>query len=175
LVGHSAGAKLIQQAAEGLISNNKIQQERPFIHLTFLDAFRPLLPSPPFFDNYGNLENYPLHFSEHYVDVNDLVPFTNDYLPQAFNFDITKWPSDNPNFEKRDNGHQWPRYWYEKSVITWDFSSIPPKSGFAYGYPLSRESGDNLLSSSIGNGLATQLPVGKHCILTGVQDSCVSQ
>ena len=39
LVGHSAGAKLIQSAAETLASTYKANNADTFIHLTFLDAF----------------------------------------------------------------------------------------------------------------------------------------
>jgi hypothetical protein len=110
MIGHSAGARLIHEAASVL---TKTQTNKPFIHLTFLDAFRP------FFDEYGNLENYSERFSEHYVDVG--LPQTDDYLPHAFSFDITDWHpvSHQDPDEKRDNGHQWPRAWYEP-----DFSVV---------------------------------------------------
>jgi hypothetical protein len=68
-IAHSAGAKLIHEASKKLTEDETLTK-KPFIHLTFLDAYRP------FFDDYGNLEDYPEYFAEHYVDVNPL--FTSD-------------------------------------------------------------------------------------------------
>jgi hypothetical protein len=143
MIAHSAGARLINIAAKTLIGNNKIQQDRPFIHLTFLDAYRP----SPSQDDYGNLGNYKDHFSEHYVDVNLAALFTNDYLPDAFNFDITSWGS-NGTDQKDDRllpvpefGHQWPRRWYTRSVES--PSRTGDIVGFSPGFPLSLEGGND--------------------------------
>jgi hypothetical protein len=131
LIAHSAGVKLIDEAANELIIEwLKIQNvnDRPFIHLTFLDAYRP------YNDYYGFLGgNYP-HYSEHYVDVNPVAQYTNDYLPHAFNFDITNW-TDMKDDRALEFGHQWPRRWYTRSVEspnrTGDIVGISP------GFPLS--------------------------------------
>ena len=132
LIGHSTGARLIWRAAITLaiktVSSNKPKEEWPFIHLTFLDAFQP------YNDDYGNLYEYPKYYSEHYVDRTDdplIGPWTNSCLSNAFNFDITGWQTNNPE-EKRDSGHHWPRYWYQKSI-----TSTAPE--FKYGFPFSLE------------------------------------
>lgn len=147
-IGHSAGARLIDLAAQNLAAlHNNVPSGpgRPFIHLTFLDAFTPNASDV---ETYGSLNNYPEHYSEHYVDRTESIRgiLTNTLLPQAHNFDITGWPSDNPVWERRDDGHHWPRYWYQKSATT---------PGFAYGYPLSRGGGNELF-----NNLTTQFPAG---------------
>jgi hypothetical protein len=145
LIGHSAGAKLIDVAAYNLIIDYLAIQnieERPFIHLTFLDAYTR--------DNsdtlsYGSLANYQQHYSEHYVDRTEspIAPWTNSLLSQAYNFDITDWA----NADKGDiTGHQWPRYWYIQSITT---------PGFRYGYPRSFEGGNDLF-----HDLATTYPPG---------------
>jgi hypothetical protein len=124
-------------------------QDRPFIHLTFLDAFRP------FFDDYGNLENYPEHYSEHYVDVNLIAASTNDYLPHTFNFDITNW-QDQKDDRRDEFGHQWPRRWYTRSVET------PNRTG-VLGFELSLEGGNEAFCT-----LAQQFPPGASCQLTNL-------
>jgi hypothetical protein len=137
--------------------NNK---EGSFIHLTFLDAFTP-------FDtdvgSYGFLANYPKHYAEHYVDRTQPIidTRTNAILPNAFNFDITGWTPDSSD-ERRDFGHQWPRYWYKKSVVSPEFSR--------YGYRLSLEGGNDQF-----NVLTEQYPAGKQCSLTKAEDECVQQ
>jgi hypothetical protein len=142
LIGHSAGAKLIHDAATAYISDYFIREQNPFIHLTFLDAYTPNEWDNNGHGSYGSLPtDYPNHYSEHYVDKTPGWPFTDADLTYAFNFDITDCPSSNPGFEKRDFGHQWPRYWYQNSV------TIP---GFPYGYPLSREGGNNQIANLAG-------------------------
>jgi hypothetical protein len=162
LIGHSAGAGLIDGAAKDLVRIYTQRNENPFIHLTFLDAFTP---TPTDAGNYGFLPHYPdsKHYSEHYVDRTQPIidPRTNEILPNAFNFDITGWPPDNSD-ERRDFGHQWPRYWYEKSV-----TSTQPK--FKYGYPFSREGGNDPLN------VLTNYPAGKRCFLTKIEDVCVPE
>jgi hypothetical protein len=159
LIGHSSGAKLIDVAAKELILRYKeIQnnEERPFIHLTFLDAYTPYKMDE---DTYGFLVNYPNHYSEHYVDRTPAALFTNAILTNAFNFNITRWK---PHLDPLNDpiGHQWPRYWYEKSVTS-------PR--FRYGYPLSLEDGNDPFS------VLANYPAGKRCILTRAKDVCVPQ
>jgi len=143
LVAHSAGAKLIQQTASALIRHSKIQQAKPFIHLTFLDAFT-LHDTDT--DSYGVLVGYPNHYAEHYVDRTPslIAPWTNALLSHVYNFDITAW--EHSSEEGGLYNHQWPRAWYQKSV------ALP---GFAYGYSLSFGGGNNVFDN-----LATQFPAG---------------
>jgi hypothetical protein len=95
-IGFSAGAKLIHDAATAYIYDYFIRQQNPFIHLTFLDAYTPNEWDQKGEGSYGSLPtNYKNHYSEHYVDVNDIALFTNSYLQRAYNFDITDCPSSN--------------------------------------------------------------------------------
>jgi len=151
MIGHSAGARLIDMAAKNLAAlynNVPSIKNKPFIHLTFLDAYTPNN------DDYGYFENYPEHYAEHYVDRTfsqfpDWIVMTNTILPHAFNFDITDWT---PNKDDRplEFGHQWPHRWYKKSVTS---------SEFKYGYPLSLEgSGKNI--NELVNELSKYPPGG---------------
>jgi hypothetical protein len=167
LIGHSAGAKLIQVGAEELVPIYKFYNENPFIHLTFLDAYTP---KPRDIRNYGRLQHYANHYLEHYVDlVNhprglvcraaEFFGPTNEILRHALNFNITKWKSEDPLKEKGLCGHQWPRYWYEKSVTL---------GGFRYGYPLSLEGGYSKYKA-----LAKKKYLkGEECPLTKTKDKC---
>jgi hypothetical protein len=141
LIGHSAGAKLID------IASQNIKDKTIHIHLTFLDAY-----APPLNEDYGSsLKDYSWHYAEHYVDIGSLFG-TDTILPYALNFDVTNWEPLNDNLlcdapgsgclnEKTGRGHQWPRYWYEKSVTT-PTSEIT--SGYKFGYHLSLEGSGNL-------------------------------
>jgi hypothetical protein len=134
-IGHSAGAKLIHEAATAYIYDYSIRQKNPFVHLTSLDAYTPNGWDNNGDGSYGSLPtDYPNHFSEHYVDRTDSIigPWTNSCLSRAFNFDITGWPpvsEEEKWWKERDVGHQWPIYWYAESVVIPGFSR--------YGYPLS--------------------------------------
>jgi hypothetical protein len=143
-IGHSAGAKLIHEASKKL-AEDKALKKRPFIHLTFLDAYTRTKKDSgeKGGKGYGYLEGYPEHYSEHYVDRS--LPSTDAILPNAFNFDITDWQPITSE-DKKDAGHQWPRYWYKQSVTT---------PGFRDGYRLSLEGGNELFRN-----LATQFPAG---------------
>jgi hypothetical protein len=105
-------------AAETL---QKTIADPPFLHLTFLDAYTP---SKSDADTYGKLADP--HFSEHYVDIG--LWYTDTKLPNAVNFDITNWDMTGwehlSKDDKREWGHQWPRYWYEKSVTTPTLTSL---------------------------------------------------
>jgi pimeloyl-ACP methyl ester carboxylesterase len=92
LIGHSAGGKLINEAAQTLSElKNQKNAEKPFIHLTFLDSYTPNNEDRIGDDSYGYLPDYPNHFAEHYVDRS--LPFTDAILRNAFNFDsIVKTP-----------------------------------------------------------------------------------
>jgi hypothetical protein len=152
LIGHSAGANLIDIAGKDLASYYGQSSAAPFIHLTFLDAF-----TLSDFDaaSYGFLPRYLnyQHFSEHYVDKG--FPSTDACLASAFNFDITLWTPSN----KEPGGHQWPRHWYDQSVTN--------SAESRYGYHLSAEGGDHEFS-----GLAAEYPSGTQCPLNGKDTVC---
>jgi hypothetical protein len=118
------------------------EEERPYIHLTFLDAYTPFDEGK---DTYGNLVSYPEHYAEHYVDDDIILPDTDACLSNAFNFYITHW-----RHGLLQGGHQWPRHWYEKSVT---------RPGFKYGYSA-------LLS------VLTQYTEGNRCDLFGKDTNC---
>jgi hypothetical protein len=157
LIGHSAGSKLINRAAERLSALNQKNAEKPFIHLTFLDAYTPNDNKEDIKgkNSYGSLPDYPNHYSEHYVHKGLL--FTNAPLKKAFNFDITGW-----KHTQGDGffGHDWPVNWYIQSIIT------TPE--FNYGFPLSLEGSNNPL-----NGLDQIYPPGGQCALHDPGISCL--
>jgi hypothetical protein len=164
LIGHSAGSRLIQRAATDLVKNYKNQQDKPFIHLTFLDAFTPTPPTPPadYQDSgenaYGSLEGYPTHYSDQYVDKGDL-PSTDTCLSNAFNFDVTDWINADKTYPNLlVGGHFWPVNWYKQSITG---------SGFKFGYPLSYEGGVQTYIS-----LFIDYPNHLQCSLTDVNTSC---
>lgn len=162
LIGHSAGARLIDLTAKKLA---KIQPSTaiPFMYLSFLDAYAPNGSGRA---TYGSISSP--HFSEHYVDrtfshpIYDWIVRTNDFLSQAFNFEITNWDMTEwqaiSDDDKRDAGHQWPRYWYQKSVSS---------SGFRYGFPLSFDAGNDLVGE-----LGKTYPRGRVCDLRDQSVTC---
>jgi hypothetical protein len=157
LIGHSAGSKLIHEAATAYIYDYFTRQINPFIHLTFLDAY-----TPSDFDknSYGSLPtDYPNHYSEHYVHRGVLL--TDACLSKAFNFDITAWNS-GCNPADLICLHHWPRNWYNQSI-----SFVPPVE---YGYGLSLEGGYNRFST-----VATDFPPGQQCShsLSDVSSICL--
>jgi hypothetical protein len=159
LIAHSAGAKLIEEATQKITN-----QDKRTIHLTFLDAYRQSS------DDYGASAakgHYRGYYVEHYVDKSGL-PTTDDDLPSAYNFDITDWTPvshQNPD-EKKQQGHQWPRYWYDKSVAMPGFS----KSG--YGFPLSLEGGAQGLPQSV-TGNCKLINKDSFCLMSNA--SLISQ
>ena len=151
LLGHSAGARLIDVTAKRLADYYRPQTVKPFIHLTFLDAFQP------FDDDYGKLPGYPnqKHYAEHYVDRG--LTDTDSCLKHAFNLDITDWtPDKDDGFG--EFGHQWPLRWYKKSVRL--------SSEFEYaGFHLSFEGGNVAF-----NQLHGDYPHHTQCKLSSVND-----
>jgi hypothetical protein len=156
---------LIDEAAKRLSKLNEKDAERPFIHLTFLDAYTPKKEDREGPSSYGSLPGYPNHYSEHYVDstlspIPDLLYKTNAILPKAFNFDITNWDGadkGNPLFVgiwAPIYWHWWPVNWYIHSITAPEFND-----GFP-GFPLSFEGGYNQF-----NGLDQQYRPGEQCPL----------
>lgn len=150
LIGHSAGAKLIDEAAFRIALDDI---DKPFLHLTFLDAYTR---DDNDTINYGGLPvGYP-HYVEHYVDRG--FPSTDACLSNAFNFNISNWL--HSLSEGGFGGHQWPRVWYKNSVTATP-QSIPE---FKYGFTLSLEgSGKNI--NKLLNELA-KYPAGQQCELS---------
>jgi hypothetical protein len=175
LIGHSAGAKLINEAAIQIASNNNQKNtKKPFVHLTFLDAYTPNN------DDYGNLGTYP-HYAEHYVDrtfreaPDWIVMMTNTLLPHAFNFDITGWIGAGKG-DPITFGHIWPRYWYFQSMTGPYFyvcGSNPTLLRSCYGYPLSFEGGNLDQMNSINE--FKKYPPGGQCSIEFAADPCEPQ
>ena len=141
-IGHSAGAKLIDEAAFQIALNNT---DQPFLHITFLDAYTR--DDNDTINYSGFPVGYP-HYVEHYVDRG--LPSTDACLSNAFNFNISNWDRLSVG-ERGFGGHQWPRNWYKRSV-----TSTSPK--FRYGYTLSLEGGNDRFDE-----LATLHPPGNQC------------
>jgi hypothetical protein len=160
LIAHSAGSNLIDQAAKKLAEDKKGKNmEKPFIHLTFLDAYTPDKDAK---DRYGSLPNdYLKHYSEHYVDKG--FPFsdlTDETLPNAFNFNITDWIGMDKSHPLLF-GHLWPLDWYVKSITAPQFN---------YGFPLSFEGGNNQFTE-----LDQKYPPGQQCSIRVATGPCVPQ
>jgi hypothetical protein len=162
LIAHSAGAKLIDKTAKQLAwMKERKNREKPFIHLTFLDAYTPLNKGER--GRYGSLpDNYP-HYSEHYVDKGLL--FTDAILQNAFNFEITFWTGAGLNWlvdkpvKGWPLGHWWPVTWYINSI------TAPELNHGLSGFPLSLEGGNNQL-----NDLDQIYHPGEKCYLNDIDD-----
>ena len=145
MIGHSAGAKLIDEAAGEFAFRYAFAKNRPrFVHLTFLDAYTPSEGDKALYGFYSD-------YAEHYVDrsLGSAFAPTDVCLSHAFNFDISRW-SHSPT-ESWTLGHHWPIHWYQNSV-----TSTSPK--FKYGYTLSLEGSNDRFDE-----LATLHPPGKQC------------
>lgn len=147
LIGHNAGARLIDQAATML---SLWAKKKPFIHLTFLDAYTPL----------GDQVVYGMNadYAEHYVDRGPFFDTDQD-LANAFNFNVTDW-KDEKDSAWREGGHQWPLRWYTRSI------NIPKKTGL-YGFKLSLEGGNDTFSV-----LAKRFAPGGVCALDKAAAHC---
>lgn len=125
---------------------------KPFVHLTFLDAYTPS----------GEEAIYGLYsdYAEHYVDrsLGSVFASTDACLSNAFNFNISNWDPLSVG-ERGVGGHQWPRNWYKRSV-----TSTSPK--FKYGFPLSLEGSGKGINKLL-NELA-KYPPGQQCELSTV-------
>jgi hypothetical protein len=124
LVGHSAGAHLIEGVARSL---DDLDADRPrLVHMTFLDPFvaRSVLRLRWGISRFGLTAD----FAESYVVREDPVPFTNAYLRHAHNFDLTEI-APNPDGAPSDFRHQWPFEFYIEAVRDEEVAeqwSIPP-------------------------------------------------
>jgi hypothetical protein len=167
LIGHSAGARLVDLAAARLVdyyTNSPPGTVKPFINLTLLDAYTV---SDTDKQTFGDLGKYSHYNSEHYVYRGDPINVTwstDACLAASFNFDLTAW---NPITEFEKNGfsvgHQFPRYWYDQSV----------SAGFQYGYKLSLEGNGKKVGDL--DALYQSYPKGKQCPLSGDAADCKPQ
>ena len=156
-IGHSAGANLIQHAA------NFVNQESPTttIHLSFLDAYDPSGSASMYGEQASSsVFATPNWWAEQYVDKRQGDPWlygdTNISLNNAFNFDVTPL-NPYPVLALADS-HAWPYEWYQGSV-----SNL---GNFKYGFPLSLESGTSSLPISYGKS--------GYCLLTSNDIECTN-
>lgn len=108
LIAHSVGSQLIQSAVDtiearslsGFQADNHCYNNKPTIHMTFLDAYDPGIPNIP----YGRSADW----AEHFFDTSSIrVPGTDHKLKLAFNYEI----SDLDTTDSYSN-HEWPHEWY---------------------------------------------------------------
>ncbi len=107
-IAHSAGSNVIQTAVDNLADYSQANNWKPFIHLTFLDAYAPNGTN----ERYGDLHNFT-GYAEQYVDM--VVspwdfPWTNIQLLKVTNFDVTNMT----NILNRT--HTWPIDFYDASI-----------------------------------------------------------
>jgi len=158
-IGHSAGAEVIQTAAEQV----RLNSNGTNIHLTFLDAYDPKRS-----DSQYGLDPLPktilahttsTWFAEQYVDMRDnpILTSTNIVLKHAYNFDITNldfnqskpiisslrpWDESLKAYSLRV--HHWPQVWYQNSIDALNIRTFfggPLTNAYKYGFQLSLESG----------------------------------
>jgi pimeloyl-ACP methyl ester carboxylesterase len=143
LVGHSAGAFVVQGACDAYRANSSNTAR---MHLTFLDPFT----GNGFIDwTYGKRRfGLGADFAEAYINTDDPVPSTNGTLSKAHNFDVT---AQAPASLAGADRHWWPVYFYLESI---------DKEDEMYGYPLS------LMAT--GEGAPTQqaqFPIGETTVV----------
>jgi hypothetical protein len=128
-IGHSAGAVLIQAAAEELIANSPSPVE---IHTTFLDPYDWSFFGGPARFGAGSV------WSDNYFE-NDLSgPLTGGQLDHSYNVDISALdphPIYQPGAE-----HGWAYEFYQDTIIGYPFDLIDFDKG--RGFPLSKEMGN---------------------------------
>src|SRR3954470_1101939 len=80
-----------------------------------------------------NTQRFCLARAVHYQPAPHHPGTRQEPLPYALNFDITEWQPITSD-DKKQFGHQWPRYWYDQSVT---------RPEYRFGYHLSLEGGGN--------------------------------
>lgn len=156
LIGHSAGAALIQAAAEAI----KLNSSSTIVHTTFLDPYIGIDLAGR--DNYGKgsdwSDNYFSDDSWDQLESTFLIPsLTQGSLVHAYNVDVS-WLD--PNHRRRDiycsslssfpspeylepcgsqpiSSHSWPHDFYTKTIPP---NTLAKSEGF--GFPLSKEGGN---------------------------------
>jgi len=143
LVGHSAGAFVVQGACDAYRKNGS---KTTRIHLTFLDPFtgKGLIDW-----TYGKRRfGQGADFAEAYINTDDPVPSSNGTLSKAHNFDVT---AQAPASLVGADRHWWPVYFYLESI---------DKEGEAYGYPLSL-----MATGDATPAQQTQFPIGQTTVV----------
>jgi hypothetical protein len=102
LIGHSAGAWVVNAAAEIIAGDTKAD-----IHITFLDAYVPDGWNEQMLGKVAG-QSPPRCWAEHYF-TRDPLNLTENVLTHAHNVDIT---AVNPGFK----GHHFPWHWYHATV-----------------------------------------------------------
>ena len=125
-IGHSAGAVLIQAAAEELIAHSASPVE---IHTTFLDPYDWSFFGGPSRFGAGSA------WSDNYFEADPSGPLTGGRMDHSYNVDISGLDP-HPFYHPADQ-HSWAYEFYQKT-ITGDLGST--SEGF--GFPLSKEGGD---------------------------------
>jgi hypothetical protein len=135
LIGHSAGAWVVNAAAEGIAA-----QTRASIHITFLDAYVPDGWNEEILGRIAH-RSPARRWAEHYF-TRDPLNLTENALTHAHNVDIT---AVNPGFK----GHHFPWHWYHATVTgryatEQRFEREPifgQAGGVTYGFARAREKG----------------------------------
>lgn len=124
LIGHSAGAGLISDAARQVKRNS----DTTSVHTTFLDAYAPNIT--------GLLYGTASDWSEHYFNHGDLgwLDSTEATLKNSHNVNVTGLDP-TPTPLRADLGHAWPHEFYQESITRDDPFAL------GYGFKLSREGG----------------------------------
>ncbi len=104
LIGHSAGAWVVHEAARELA-----EQTSAGIHVTFLDSYVPRTWDPADLVAWAG-DAGGRCWADHYFTRDRIGHFTENVLPHAHNVDITDI---NPGF----NGHHFPRHWYHATIL----------------------------------------------------------
>ena len=158
-LAHSAGSMLIDTASKYLQSVTN----KPFIHLTFFDAYDPLAKRKNGLEvsSYGKGADWV----DNYVDkrqlniaINDEIDGTQNFMPSAYNVDVTKWDEreePNPVLHPIDAAtfyHAWPNIFYAQQTFA-------PMSN-DLGFQLSLEAGKIFPNPNRKKGQVCTLP--KH-------------
>lgn len=148
MMGHSAGAQVIQQATNYLREQANLE-DQPYIHLTFFDPYDPfayLLNG-----NQVTLYGKGADWAENYIDFRPLgsipgeigLEWSGDILgnfdatkgvaPNAYNVDVTRWDTLGVNAGPFAR-HAWPYEFYRQRTFL--------ENPFKLGHQLSKESGN---------------------------------
>jgi len=143
LIGHSSGAWLISEAAKIIAA-----QTDATIHLTFLDAYVPLLWKESELGDFSSDPN-TTYWADHYVIRDITLSVTGQTLTNAHNVDITV----------ADPGiadHDFVRHWYHATVTgryenAWQYKDkkvLTHSDTIDYGFVRSLEAGDDNFNAS---------------------------
>ena len=143
LIGHSSGAWLISEAAKIIAA-----QTEATIHLTFLDAYVPLLWKQSELGDFSSDPN-TIYWADHYVIRDITLTVTGKTLTNAHNVDITV----------ADPGiadHDFARHWYHATVTgryenAWQYKGktlLNQSDTTDYGFARSLEAGDDNFNAS---------------------------